>query len=474
MSLINDMLRDLEGSRRHEQTGKKFSEIPMAVTVRSGLRRWVLFGVLALALAALAWLGVTFFILSPSNSTERTAQQEANLPTDNGSSPEVTSFEKPEMTTAEEQPVVSQPMQAAELPEPVAEARESIPTLLDLRVHEREGKIRLVLDFNGLPQYQLQLNGQEKTQLLLSFNGMHIGEDFRLSEQKGRLVGQISLQPREKRLQLLIELARKALVLGHELKAMEGAGYRLYVDLAAAAEPAKTGDLEPEQKPAVGKIAEPNKQSGEQIEEIKPPNESPKDAPLLSKSSKNLSPDLQAYRRGIKELQQDLGEAANSFNLALRLNPRLIEARLQLIRILEGQGNDLQTRELIAKGLDIAPGNRTLRKKRARQLLAERRLQEAISLLQNPPVPTVAEDVEYHALLAGLQQESKQYEAAAQNYMRLLQVRPQEAVWWLGLAVSMDQDGDFVQARKAYRQALALPGLSPDLQAYIEGRLQVL
>jgi Flp pilus assembly protein TadD len=76
--------------------------------------------------------------------------------------------------------------------------------------------------------------------------------------------------------------------------------------------------------------------------------------------------------------------------------------------------------------------------------------------------------------MAALLQETGQFAAAAQAYAGLLKLRPETAIWWFGLGVSMDQTGDFDQARNAYRKALALPGLSADVQKYVQSRLQVL
>jgi MSHA biogenesis protein MshN len=99
---------------------------------------------------------------------------------------------------------------------------------------------------------------------------------------------------------------------------------------------------------------------------------------------------------------------------------------------------------------------------------------EAIKVLRAQPVPAIDQDLEYYALLAALLQETGQFAAAAQAYAGLLKLRPETAIWWFGLGVSMDQTGDFDQARNAYRKALALPGLSADVQKYVQSRLQVL
>jgi MSHA biogenesis protein MshN len=106
--------------------------------------------------------------------------------------------------------------------------------------------------------------------------------------------------------------------------------------------------------------------------------------------------------------------------------------------------------------------------------MQQQRSGEAVELLQRDPLPAVAADLEYHALYAAALQEQKRFEEAGQLYRQLVNLRPQQAVWWMGLAISMDQAGSNEQARGAYEQAIALPGLRSDLHDYIRGRLQIL
>jgi MSHA biogenesis protein MshN len=122
----------------------------------------------------------------------------------------------------------------------------------------------------------------------------------------------------------------------------------------------------------------------------------------------------------------------------------------------------------------LNPENSELRKLYARLMLNDQRFAAAIQLLKAEPVPQVANDLEYHALLAALFQESKQFEEAGRVYGLLVQARPQSALWWMGLAISQEQLGNSGQASDAYQRALNLPGLSPELENYIQSRLLVL
>lgn len=196
--------------------------------------------------------------------------------------------------------------------------------------------------------------------------------------------------------------------------------------------------------------------------------------PVVRRSEPQLPADQVSYQRGLKDLQRgDVGSALSYFQEALRLNPDLLSARLQLISVLEQRAPE-DVAGVLRAGLARQPEQPLLRKLYAQQLLQQQRPEEAVALLQHAPQPAVDADAEYHALLAALLQEIRDYEAAAKLYVRLLQFRPQEALWWLGLGICLEQQGASAQARQAYQSALAVSGLRPDLERYVRSRLQVL
>jgi MSHA biogenesis protein MshN len=213
----------------------------------------------------------------------------------------------------------------------------------------------------------------------------------------------------------------------------------------------------------------------EQIFETSLQSEQIVDSSYLNKSKNRIKPDKQAYLAGIEQMRTgNFAAAEDSFTSSLKINPSFINARLQLIAALQQQNKLVQAQEQMLEGVTQTPENLQLRKVYARLLMGNHHNLEAIEVLRAQPFPAVTQDLEYFALLAALLQETRQFAAAAQTYASLLQLRPETALWWFGLGVSMDQDGDFDQARNAYRRALALPGLSADVQKYVQSRLKVL
>ena len=68
----------------------------------------------------------------------------------------------------------------------------------------------------------------------------------------------------------------------------------------------------------------------------------------------------------------------------------------------------------------------------------------------------INEDVEFTELRAAVLHSQTEYVAAADTYRRLLSFDDQRARWWMGLAVALDADAQFYQAKQAYRNAMVL------------------
>lgn len=114
-----------------------------------------------------------------------------------------------------------------------------------------------------------------------------------------------------------------------------------------------------------------------------------------------------------------------------------------------------------------------LRLLRARALHASNDLAAAISML-NSNVPPVEDHAEYRVTLATmLQQQGKNVEAA-RHWAELIAWDDSQGPWWVGLAISLEAQGERAGATRAYRQAAELPGLPRSLADYVRQRLQAL
>ncbi|HEY3699740.1 MAG TPA: hypothetical protein VGK97_10440 [Spongiibacteraceae bacterium] len=109
----------------------------------------------------------------------------------------------------------------------------------------------------------------------------------------------------------------------------------------------------------------------------------------------------------------------------------------------------------------------------ARAALSQGQPQRAYELLRNDP-PPISTAVDYHAVLAALEQQLGHYSDASARYQQLLSLDQNQASWWLGLGLSFDGEHRNVEALAAYRQAAALNALPEAAQQYIAGRIAAL
>lgn len=180
------------------------------------------------------------------------------------------------------------------------------------------------------------------------------------------------------------------------------------------------------------------------------------------------------YNQGMKDLAAGhTAQGTAALRQALAINPRLVPARL-LLAGFEARAGKLQSAlSILNAGFALGTGRLSLVRLKARILVTAGQIDQAIGVLERN-APSVNDDPAYHALLAGLEVRSGRYRRAAQQYAALLPLNPDKAVWWLGLAIALDQSRQKPAARKAYQSALEHPGLSPAAQAYARRRLKAL
>lgn len=113
------------------------------------------------------------------------------------------------------------------------------------------------------------------------------------------------------------------------------------------------------------------------------------------------------------------------------------------------------------------------RRRLARQALGRQDFASALALLEPNP-PAVADDPEYHGLLASAYQRLDRHGDAAREYEALLQAQPDQAYWWAGLGLSRDALGDTPGALQAYAQARESGRLEPRVLEHIKRRTAAL
>jgi MSHA biogenesis protein MshN len=122
---------------------------------------------------------------------------------------------------------------------------------------------------------------------------------------------------------------------------------------------------------------------------------------------------------------------------------------------------------------DVTAEYSRLRLLKARALHANNDLATAVDTL-NSNLPPVQDHAEYRVTLATLLQQQGENTEAARHWAELIAWDDSQAPWWVGLAISLEAQGEQAGAIRAYRQAAELPGLPRSLADYVRQRLQAL
>jgi MSHA biogenesis protein MshN len=178
------------------------------------------------------------------------------------------------------------------------------------------------------------------------------------------------------------------------------------------------------------------------------------------------------YRRALAALADGrVTEATAALEQTLQIDPRHEAARQTLVGLLiEAKRKDEAVR-LLQAGLAL-----DARQPSMAMLLARLQIESggpAIDTLMRT-LPYAAGSGEYHAFLAGALQREQRHREASEQYLAALRIAPQNGVWWMGLGISQQAEKHNAEALAAFERARDAGNLTPQLQAFVERKLQLL
>ena len=144
-----------------------------------------------------------------------------------------------------------------------------------------------------------------------------------------------------------------------------------------------------------------------------------------------------------------------------------------LARAYLGGGEQARLLEWLPGRLELMPDDSELRLLLGRAQLQAGDSQGAIATLERNAPPLVREPT-YHALLAAAYQQTAQWRESAALYQRLSELRPQQATWQLGLAIALEQLDQPSVAARHYRLALQGAGLDDSARRFASERAAAL
>lgn len=165
--------------------------------------------------------------------------------------------------------------------------------------------------------------------------------------------------------------------------------------------------------------------------------------------------------------------AINKLAEIMQLAPERHDLRKRLAVLLyTGERGD-EAESALRDGMAIDPDRIDLRLMLARLLLRQNEHQQVYSVLGELEVD-IEQSSEYVALKASSAQKLEYHREASTLYSRLTAYEPEQAKWWLGLAISLDKQGETRPALLAYEKAAELNQLSLSVSDFIQQRIEAL
>jgi len=179
-----------------------------------------------------------------------------------------------------------------------------------------------------------------------------------------------------------------------------------------------------------------------------------------------------AIERGKKELDSNnLDGAITEFETALRYQSSDEETRKRLAALYYGKKNLRKSAELLQHGIRLNEDSQILRIALSKILVKENQPEAALSPLIYLPQNV---DTDYLAMRAALAQQIKNSAVAFETYQMLVEKEPDNARWWLGLAIQQERKMMYPEAKESYLEATERVGVSKQTQSFIRDRLNIL
>jgi MSHA biogenesis protein MshN len=190
----------------------------------------------------------------------------------------------------------------------------------------------------------------------------------------------------------------------------------------------------------------------------------------IEKQARQLTPYERAeneFRKGVASLRQGrMSGAEEYFRSAIEEDRSHVAARQALIGILIDAGRNGDAEAVLSEALSLNPRQPREAMVLARLQVERGDLQAAIVTLEGVSAYAGA-DAGYFSFLAAVFQRASLHEEAAKQYRNALALMPRNAIWMMGLGISLKALGDRDGAKDAFGRAAATGTLSPELQAFV-------
>ena len=250
----------------------------------------------------------------------------------------------------------------------------------------------------------------------------------------------------------------------------------------AAPEPLRVADAPVPEVPAPPPAAAPvpEKPDVKEKESVPVPVAAPSPAPqppVIDKQMREMTAHQRAemaFRKGVAQLRDARAtQAEASFRQALREDQTHVAARQALLGLLLDAHRNDEAEQLLRTTLTLNP-----RQPRHAMVLARLQVDRGdvpggVNTLVGA-LPYVQSDPEYYAFLAALLQREGRHKETVDYYRVALRSSPGNALWLMGMGISLRATSQFAEARDSFERALETRQLTGELLAFTERQLREL
>lgn len=178
------------------------------------------------------------------------------------------------------------------------------------------------------------------------------------------------------------------------------------------------------------------------------------------------------FRRAVTLMQQGrVTEAMDGYEAALRLEAGHDAARQALVALLLENKRGADAERVLQEGLQGELEHTGFAMLLARLQVERGKLSDAAVTLERS-LPYADQQADYQAFFAAVLQRQERHKEAIAHYQVALRLAPNNGVWLMGYAISLQAVERDAEAKDAFKRALDSQSLSPDLQAFVQQRLK--
>ena len=178
------------------------------------------------------------------------------------------------------------------------------------------------------------------------------------------------------------------------------------------------------------------------------------------------------YRKAVALMQQGrINEAMAGYEAVLLLDEGHESARQALLALLLEAKRGADAERVLQEGLKAKPEHTGFAMLLARLQMEHGAVDMAAATLEKS-LPYADAQPGYQAFFAALLQRQNLHKQAVAHFQAALKQSPENGIWQMGCAISLQALLRVEEAREAYQRALESKTLNPELQAFVQQKLK--